>query len=154
MSKEITKKTKEEELAELETYVFDIDDEPRVHILKCYNNEERPVEKQMKVTIEPLSAKESNRVTKEVYAMTGQQNKMSDAEYQGKFGVNWTLINFKYRVKKIENIYFKIDGKVKEITNPEELYNIKDNKALKIVTEIQSYINDMNENLTETEVKN
>lgn len=132
----------DEQLKELNEYVFDIDDKPKTHTLKCLDNEKRPIQLQMRVTIVPISAADSDKANKEAYALTGQRNKLSEEEWQAKYLANWIKLQFKEKIQKLENIVFKINGKPKLINDPIELYHIKDSKALEIINEIKSLFND------------
>jgi len=153
-NKENKPQNKDVDIEGLNSYIFDINDEPTIYTLECYDNKKRPVEKQMRVSIEPLSAKESNEITKEAYAATGQRNKMSEEEWTGKYSTHFTRINFAKKIKTIENIYFRDkEGVTKEITDPLELWTLKDKKASTIVTEIQALMNSQDE-VSEEEEKN
>ncbi|MCP4336470.1 MAG: hypothetical protein GY679_01305 [Mycoplasma sp.] len=136
-----------------EKYIFDISDEPVVFTLESFSNKERPVEAQMRITMKPLSAKDVDAINRKVFAEVGQRNKMNEDEWQAKYMTVWLKYNFKEKIEGLENIYFKINGHPKQITDPNELYCLKDNKATTIVTEIKNLMS-AQDSIEEEEEKN
>jgi hypothetical protein len=133
-------------------YVFDIDDGPQVHTLTCLNNKKRPEEKQMKVTLEPLSAKEADSIVRDAFKFAGKRPKDEEGKEFEKWNTKYMEYflekNFSKKVTKLENIFFKIGDKVKEITKVSELYGMKSKTASAIVTEIKEFI-DIQEDVPE-----
>lgn len=120
-------------------YIFDIDDTERELILTCLNNEIRPKDKQMKVVICLLSQKEKDFIIR--YASRKAMN-VKEEELKDEIFTQAILDKtFEMKIKSMENIYFKINGQTKEITNPVELYNMKSPIANTIVDEIRDFMN-------------
>jgi ParB-like chromosome segregation protein Spo0J len=128
-----------------EDYVFDIDLDDQVHILKCFNNESRPEDKQMKITLQLLSCKQKDSITRKAARKALHNNKLSQEKADELYFDLLLEYTFTEKVKKIENIFFKINGKVKEIKKADELYKMQHSTANIIVTEIKDIMNKQEE---------
>ena len=104
-----------------------------------------PEDKQMKVTYELLSNKDVDEIAREAVMRVGDQpSKKKKKEYDkwnSEYLTHYMELSFAKKVKKIENIFFKIDGKVQEIKEVVTLYNMKNKVASTIVMEIKEVLN-------------
>lgn len=132
-------------------YVFDIDDQEKTFTLECLNNKQRPIEQQMRVKMQPISAKDADSIASRAMDEAGTDSKAKG--WNDKYSKLWLQYTIEKKVKGMENIFFKINGQVKEIKDALELYALKDIKANIIFKEIKKLIN-LQDEINEDEEKN
>jgi hypothetical protein len=130
---------KKEELIE-QDFLLDISDEEEIYTLECLGNKKRPVEKQMRVYIKPLSGKDlaqiSSRIRKDItnYKKDHPEDDRTFMELYNMFSEYWEFV---YRVDKIENFFYKYKGETKEITDIADLYTFKNSKMAIAVSDLR-----------------
>jgi hypothetical protein len=130
---------KKEEVIE-QDFLLDISDEEEIYTLECLGNKKRPVDKQMRVYIKPLSGKDlaqiSSHIRKDItnYKKDHPEDDRTFMELYNMFSEYWEFV---YRVDKIENFFYKYKGETKEITNIADLYTFKNSKMAIAVSDLR-----------------
>jgi hypothetical protein len=123
-----------------EDFLLDINDETEVYTIESLNNKKRPVEKQMRVYIKPLSGKDlaqiASHIRKDIrdYQKANPEDKREFMDLYNMFSEYW---EFAYRIEKLENFRYKEKSEVKEIKTPDELYSFHNSKFATIVSELR-----------------
>jgi hypothetical protein len=130
----------EEKVLVEDNFYLDLNDEREVFVFKSFGNRTRPEEKQMKAYLKPFSGKDlsliSVKVIKDIndYKKDNPNTDLSFSNLYSYFSQKW---EFAYRIEKLENIKFKVDGKIIEITDPLELYSYENTRATMLCSELQ-----------------
>ena len=121
-------------------FIIDISDEKEVYTIRAYNNETRPIDKQMRIHIKPLSGKDLAHMASlikkdiELFQRQNPKDKREFMDLYNMFNEKW---EFQYRIEKMENFRFRINGEEVEFTNPSELYEYENSKIVTIVAELR-----------------
>lgn len=138
MTKE--KEAKKKEVIIEEDFLLDILDETEVYIIKLFNNEDRPEDKQMKVHIRPFSGKDLSIIASKIKADIKKyrdENPDDDIEFMELYYMFSERWEFVHRIEKLENFRFKVDGEIMEIDNPEDLFDYRSSKIALITNELR-----------------
>jgi hypothetical protein len=134
-------------------YVFELDAEEVVYEIDAAGNLDRPKKDRMRAIISPLSAKEANTISREArdaLDITRDHPKWSELYLDA-----FNEVSFRRRVLRLENIRVKgSDGKIREITDPMELYLMKDRNMALIAMDIRVNGLEATGALPEEEAKN
>ena len=121
-------------------FIIDISDEKEVYTIRAYNNETRPIDKQMRIHIKPLSGKDLAHMASlikkdiELFQRQNPKDKREFMDLYNMFNEKW---EFQYRIEKMENFKFRINGEEVEFTNPSELYEYENSRIVTIVAELR-----------------
>ena len=121
-------------------FIIDISDEKEVYTIRAYNNETRPIDKQMRIHIKPLSGKDLAHMASlikkdiELFQRQNPKDKREFMDLYNMFNEKW---EFQYRIEKMENFRFRINGEEVEFTNPSELYEYENSRIVTIVAELR-----------------
>lgn len=121
-------------------FIIDISDEKEIYTIRAYNNETRPIDKQMRIHIKPLSGKDLAHMASlikkdiELFQRQNPKDKREFMDLYNMFNEKW---EFQYRIEKMENFRFRINGEEVEFTNPSELYEYENSKVVTIVAELR-----------------
>lgn len=130
----------EEKVLVEDNFYLDMNDERETFVFTAFGNKSRPVDKQMKAYLKPFSGKDlaliSVKVIKDIndYKKENPKTELSFNNLYSYFSQKW---EFAYRIEKLENIKFKVDGKIIEITDPMELYAYENTRATMLCSELQ-----------------
>jgi len=121
-------------------FIIDISDEKEIYTIRAYNNETRPIDKQMRIHIKPLSGKDLAHMASlikkdiELFQRQNPKDKREFMDLYNMFNEKW---EFQYRIEKMENFKFRINGEEVEFTSPSELYEYENSKVVTIVAELR-----------------
>jgi len=121
-------------------FIIDISDEKEIYTIRAYNNETRPIDKQMRIHIKPLSGKDLAHMASlikkdiELFQRQNPKDKREFMDLYNMFNEKW---EFQYRIEKMENFKFRINGEEVEFTSPSELYEYENSRIVTIVAELR-----------------
>jgi hypothetical protein len=118
-------------------YVFDITKEPRWEELKCCNNLSRPEEHRMAVQISALSSYDEDSVVRKALKEAGDSKSEG---FQERYSTLFVLYRLEASVMDMKNIFFRVDGEIKEIKKVSELFYMKDDNARIVYDEIRRVV--------------
>lgn len=121
-------------------FIMDITDEKEIYTIQAYNNETRPIDKQMRIHIKPLSGKDlahmASLIKKDI-ELFQRQNPKDKREFMDLYNMFSEKWEFQYRIEKMENFKFRLNGEEVEFTNASELYEYENSKIVTIVAELR-----------------
>lgn len=121
-------------------FIIDISDEKEVYTIRAYNNETRPIDKQMRIHIKPLSGKDlahmASLIKKDI-ELFQRQNPKDKREFMDLYNMFSEKWEFQYRIEKMENFKFRLNGEEIEFTSPSELYEYENSRIVTIVAELR-----------------
>lgn len=121
-------------------FIMDITDEKEIYTIQAYNNETRPIDKQMRIHIKPLSGKDlahmASLIKKDI-ELFQRQNPKDKREFMDLYNMFSEKWEFQYRIEKMENFKFRLNGEEIEFTSPAELYEYENSKIVTIVAELR-----------------
>lgn len=121
-------------------FIMDITDEKEIYTIRAFNNETRPIDKQMRIHIKPLSGKDLAHIASlikkdiELFQRQNPQDKREFMDLYNMFSEKW---EFQYRIEKMENFKFRLNGEEIEFTSPAELYEYENSRIVTIVAELR-----------------
>ena len=121
-------------------FIIDISDEKEVYTIRAYNNETRPIDKQMRIHIKPLSGKDLAHIAsliKKDIELFQRQNPKDKREFMDLYNMFSEKWEFQYRIEKMENFKFRLNGEEIEFTSPSELYEYENSRIVTIVAELR-----------------
>lgn len=121
-------------------FIMDITDEKEIYTIQAFNNETRPIDKQMRIHIKPLSGKDlahmASLIKKDI-ELFQRQNPKDKREFMDLYNMFSEKWEFQYRIEKMENFKFRLNGEEVEFTNASELYEYENSKIVTIVAELR-----------------
>lgn len=121
-------------------FIMDINDEKEIYTIRAFNNETRPIDKQMRIHIKPLSGKDlahmASLIKKDI-ELFQRQNPKDKREFMDLYNMFSERWEFQYRIEKMENFKFRLNGEEVEFTNASELYEYENSKIVTIVAELR-----------------
>lgn len=136
-------KVEEELVVDEGDFFLDINDETIIYEIESFDNRKQPEDKRMKVHIKPLSGKDLSQISSLIKHDITKYKKEHPDEERG-FVELYEMFNdkreFEYRISKLENFKFKLNGEIKEFVTPLELFCFESNKIAKITREIKAYL--------------
>lgn len=121
-------------------FIMDITDEKEIYTIRAFNNETRPIDKQMRIHIKPLSGKDLAHIAsliKKDIELFQRQNPKDKREFMDLYNMFSEKWEFQYRIEKMENFKFRLNGEEIEFTSPSELYEYENSRIVTIVAELR-----------------
>ncbi len=121
-------------------FIMDITDEKEIYTIRAFNNETRPIDRQMRIHIKPLSGKDLAHIAsliKKDIELFQRQNPKDKREFMDLYNMFSEKWEFQYRIEKMENFKFRLNGEEIELTSPAELYEYENSKIVIIVAELR-----------------
>lgn len=121
-------------------FIMDITDEKEIYTIRAFNNETRPIDRQMRIHIKPLSGKDLAHIAsliKKDIELFQRQNPKDKREFMDLYNMFSEKWEFQYRIEKMENFKFRLNGEEIEFTSPSELYEYENSRIVTIVAELR-----------------